>query len=145
MRRPIVIMVTALGLAIGLLGTTAGGTAAQSGDATGIQSAIRGQMQAFVGDDFESAFAYASPGIRRIFGDAERFGGMVRSGYPMVHRPADIRFLDLREIGGRPWQKVMVRDAGGTFHILDYEMELGPDGGWRIDGVRLLEAEQVGA
>lgn len=111
-------------------------------------SAIRGvisdQIAAFLADDFARAFGHASPGIKGIFGTPERFGQMVRQGYPMVHRPADMKFLELREVAGRLWQRVMVTDAAGKLHFLDYQMLETPDG-WQIDGVQLLPAPQTGA
>lgn len=121
-----------------------GGTAvAQSADAD-IEAVISNQMEAFKADDFAEAFTYASPMIQRLFGTSERFGAMVQQGYPMVHRPADIQFLAVEDFGNVKRQKVMVRDAGGVFHVLDYEMIQTPDG-WQINGVQLLETRQLGA
>ena len=95
-------------------------------------------------DDFGTAFTFASPNIKGIFGTAERFGQMVRQGYPMVHRPDDVRFLGLREDSGRTIQRVMIRDAQGRLHMLDYEMIETPEG-WQINGVRLLPPQGAGA
>ena len=112
-------------------------------DADGIQSTITAQMEAFKADDFAQAFTYAAPNIKGIFGTADRFGMMVRNGYPMVHRPAGIRYLELRELGGRLWQKVQVQDAEGSFHYLDYAMVETPEG-WQIAAVQFLPAPDVG-
>ncbi|MFN3938337.1 MAG: DUF4864 domain-containing protein [Gemmobacter sp.] len=109
-----------------------------------IERVIRDQMTAFQADDFETAFTYASPAIKGIFGTPERFGQMVRQGYPMVHRPAEVRFLDLREIAGRLWQRVIVRDAEGRLHFLDYQM-IETENGWQINGVQILRAPAAGA
>ena len=109
-----------------------------------IEATIGAQMEAFKADDFATAFTYASPSIQGIFQSPEVFGGMVRNGYPMVWRPADVRFLELREIGGALWQKVQVTDSGGKTHILDYQM-IQLDSGWKINGVQLLESSAVAA
>jgi hypothetical protein len=69
---------------------------------------------------------------------------MVRQGYPMVWRPADVRFLELREIQGNLYQRVMIRDAAGRLHLLDYAMGQ-TDRGWRIRGVQLLRPPEAGA
>ena len=69
---------------------------------------------------------------------------MVQQGYPMVWDNADVRFLELRDVAGNLWQKVMVRDAKGGLHILDYQMIDTADG-WQINGVQLLPAPDVGA
>ncbi|MEM7088387.1 MAG: DUF4864 domain-containing protein [Pseudomonadota bacterium] len=102
-----------------------------------IEANIAAQIQAFKTDDFVTAFTFASPNIQRLFRNPENFGAMVRNGYPMVWRPADVRFLELREVAGSLWQKVMITDSNGQVHILDYQM-IQQDNGWKINGVQLL-------
>ena len=109
-----------------------------------VESTIRSQIDAFLHDDFPTAFGFASPGIRAMFGTPERFGQMVTQGYPMVHRPADLRLLDSRTEDGRLLQRVEITDGQGRLHLLDYEMLETPDG-WRIDGVFLLRSDALGA
>lgn len=109
----------------------------------GIEGTIQSQIDAFLADDFATAFTFASPNIQGLFGSADRFGVMVRNGYPMVWRPEDVQFLELRDLQGRLWQKVMVRDQAGNLHILDYQM-IETDAGWRINGVQLLPAPDLG-
>lgn len=109
-----------------------------------IRGVIGDQITAFRADDFGAAFAHASPAIKGIFGTPERFGAMVRQGYPMVHRPDEVRYLGLRQEGGRQVQRVMIRDGQGRVHFLDYEM-IEAEGGWQINGVRLLPPQGAGA
>jgi hypothetical protein len=130
---------------LALIAALAGPAAAQDGPAASIQDVIRSQIDAFLQDDFETAFTYASPGIQSLFGTPERFGTMVRNGYPMVWRPADVEFLDLERRDGGLWQTVMMRDAAGKLHVLGYSMERGPTGAWKIDGVQILRQPEVGA
>ncbi|SMO55947.1 DUF4864 domain-containing protein [Ruegeria faecimaris] len=121
-------------LAVSISAGLASGAFAQNAE---IEANIAGQIQAFMVDDFATAFTFASPTIQRLFGTPENFGVMVRRGYPMVWRPADVRFLELREISGALWQKVMITDGDGQIHILDYEM-IPQEEGWKINGVQLL-------
>ncbi|NOD35055.1 MULTISPECIES: DUF4864 domain-containing protein [unclassified Ruegeria] len=121
-------------LALSLSAGLASGAFAQSAE---IEANIAAQMQAFKADDFATAFTFASPNIQRLFGNPDNFGAMVRNGYPMVWRPADVRFLELREIAGSLWQKVMITDGNGLVHILDYQM-VPLESGWKINGVQLL-------
>ena len=109
-------------------------------DASAIESVISGQLDAFSDRDVDAAWDFASPFIQGIFGDARTFGTMVERGYPMVWDNSDVRFLGLRNENGRPMQKVMIRDAGGDVHFLEYEMIETPDG-WQINGVALVEAD----
>ncbi len=109
-----------------------------------IQSTIEAQLDAIQRDDFTAAFTYASPTIKRVFGTPENFGRMVREGYPMVYRPGAVKMLELRELAGGLWQRVMITDAGGRTHMLDYQMIETPEG-WQINAVQLLKAEGAGA
>ncbi len=110
----------------------------------GIEATITAQIDAFLKDDFAEAFTYASPGIQGIFGTSDRFGQMVRQGYPMVWRPDDVQYLELRDVAGNLWQKVMIRDRQGGMHVLDYQMIQTPDG-WKINGVQLLQVPGISA
>ena len=110
----------------------------------GIQATISSQIDAFRAGDMAGAFDFASQGIRQIFGTAETFGGMVERGYAMVIDPSELRYGDLRSEAAGPVQRVLVRDAGGVWHALDYLM-VEEDGAWRIGGVEIVTAPPVGA
>lgn len=118
------------------------GAFAQSSDA--IEGVIGNQLEAFNDRNVDEAWQYASPNIKRLFGSPGNFGMMVQQGYPMVWDNDDVRFLELRDVAGNLWQKVMVRDAQGGLHILDYQMLETADG-WQINGVQLLPSPDVGA
>ena len=109
-----------------------------------LQSTILNQIEAFKADDFNRAFSFASPVIKGLFGTADNFGMMVQKGYPMVHRPADVTMLELREVAGNLWQRVMITDQQGRIHLLDYQMVETPDG-WQINGVTLVPSGGLGA
>ena len=109
-----------------------------------IQKTIQSQLDAFVADDFVRAFTFASPLIKGMFGTPENFGAMVSKGYPMVYRPGAVKMLELRTVAGNLWQRVMITDAEGRTHLLDYQMIEAPEG-WQINAVQLLQAPDVGA
>ena len=128
---------------VGLLaiwGATLRPAAAQEGP---IRQVIQNQIDAFLVDDFVTAFSYASPTIKGIFVTPENFGAMVREGYPMVHRPAEVQMQDLREVAGNLWQRVRVTDQAGAGWYLDYMMVETPEG-WQINAVDLLPAPEIG-
>ncbi|SIS83955.1 protein of unknown function [Roseivivax lentus] len=110
----------------------------------GIEATISSQMEAFLDRDVDAAFDYASPMIKGLFRNAQNFGAMVEQGYPMVWTPADVSFGDLRQENGALYQKVVVTDAGGRVHVLDYKM-IETENGWRIDGVQVLRADAFAA
>jgi len=130
-----------LGFALGLW---LAATAVFAQDNQAIEDVIGSQLEAFNARNVDEAWQYASPNIKRLFGSPGNFGMMVQQGYPMVWDNADVRYLELRDVRGNLWQKVMVRDAQGGLHILDYQMIETADG-WQINGVQLLPAPDVGA
>jgi hypothetical protein len=109
-----------------------------------IRSTIQSQLDAFQKDDFARAFSFAAPNIKGIFGTADNFGLMVQQGYPMVHRHGAVQMLELRKVAGNLWQRVMITDAGGRTHLLDYLMVETPEG-WQISAVQLLDSPGIGA
>jgi hypothetical protein len=108
-----------------------------------ISQVIRDQLTAFQADDFATAFSYASPMIRQLFGTSDRFGQMVQQGYPMVYRPAEVTMLDQRVQGDTTIQRVQIRDASGRTHLLDYLMIDGGEG-WLINGVQFVRQLEAG-
>ena len=108
-------------LTLGLVVTLAGQpAAAQTESSDAIRGTIQSQIDAFLADDFATAFSFASPAIKGMFGNPDNFGMMVRQGYPMVWRPSDLRFLDLREMAGRHYQRVQIVDREGVPYIAEY-------------------------
>jgi len=112
----------------------AGGVAAQDRD---VEATISAQIDAFLEDDFVRAFTFASPVIQGLFQTPDNFGVMVRRGYPMVWRPAEVRYLEQRQAGGATYQKVIITDGAGAIHLLEYEM-VQLETGWKINGVQML-------
>lgn len=109
-----------------------------------IETTIRNQFDAFLADDVDTAWQYASPNIQRLFQTPENFGRMVRQGYPMVWRPAQVEFMDLQSLGGIVVQRVQVIDQAGRTHVLAYQM-VETEAGWQINGVQILRAPSIGA
>lgn len=124
-----------------LAASMAGSAWAQEADIKGV---ISDQIEAFKSDDFAEAFKFASPTLQNLFATPENFGRMVTQGYPMVWRPAEVTYLDLRKEAGTLWQKVQIVDTEGRVHILDYRM-METENGWKINGVQLLESMGLSA
>jgi hypothetical protein len=128
-------------LAVLLIIASAFNALAQDAD---IRSTITKQFEAFKVDDFATAFTFASPTLQTLFQSPENFGRMVVKGYPMVWRPAAVEYLDLREKSGVFFQTVQITDQEDSVHYLEYRMQKISDG-WRINGVRILEAPSPAA
>ena len=109
-----------------------------------IEGVIADQLPAFNDRDVAKAWEHASPMIQGMFGTPDNFGMMVERGYPMVWTNSDTRFLELEEMGGRLYQKVMIRGPRGALHVLVYEM-IETEAGWQINGVSILPAPDLAA
>ncbi len=118
-------------------------TAAAPAQDSAAASVIRDQLDAFLADDVDRAFSFASPTIKRLFGTPGNFGLMVQRGYPMVWRHDRVEFLEARPEGAAVYQNVLIVDAAGVPHVLEYMM-IETDAGWQINGVRILDAPPVG-
>ncbi len=108
-----------------------------------IEGVIQSQIDAFLVDDFEEAFTYASPNIKRFFGSSQRFGMMVKQGYPMVWRPGRVEYLDQEPMGSAVIQTVLITDQDGVQHALAYQMIPTPNG-WQINGVQFIRPPEIG-
>ncbi len=125
---------TAFALAVGLAGP-AGAEPVSATDTEAVRATVDAQLAAFAADDAERAFSYAAPTIREAFGNsAERFITMVRSGYPVVYRPAEVVFLRPEWVDGTLVQNVQMTDAGGRLWLAVYNLDRQLDQSWRITG-----------
>lgn len=114
------------------------GQAVAKPDADQVRQVVRAQLDAFVADDAQTAFSYASPGIRAQLGTAERFMAMVKQGYPMVYRPSAVSFLEPTLIDGELAQGVRMADPEGVVWLVVYRLQRQPDKAWRINGCEVV-------
>jgi len=110
-------------------------------EARAIRAVIQAQLDAFAAEDPQRAFALATPAIRQQFGTAELFIEMVRSGYPVVYRPARVSFLQPERDGTDVLQRVQMTDAAGRAWVASYRMERQADKRWLIGGCEVTEAQ----
>ena len=111
-------------------------------DRSAIRDVIQGQVDAFRRDDSATAFGFASPSIRGMFGSPEIFMDMVRQGYQPVYRPKVFDFQEIVTLHGQITQKVHVIGPDGRPVTAFYPMTQLPDGAWRIDGCYLQAPEE---
>lgn len=120
------------------------GAVSASAQQAEIEGTITEQIEAFKADDFAAAFQFAAPGLQAFFRSPENFRRMVTEGYPMVWRPAEVEYLELKQQGPAFYQIVRIVDGEGAQHYLVYRM-ITTSGGWRIAGVQILDAPGVSA
>jgi len=116
------------------------GYAFSDADRADSRAVIERQIDAFRRDDGEAAFAFASPGIKDMFHDPDRFMAMVRNGYQPVYRPKDYAFTSIVEAGDGLTDTVAITDMNGESWTAIYTLEKQPDGSWKITSCRLVKA-----
>ncbi len=114
-------------------------------DARAVREVIEAQLDAFAKDDGPRAFSLATPGIREIFGTADKFMEMVRTSYPVVYRPKSVLFETPVAADGLVFQPVRMTDDEGHGWMALYPMQKQSDGKWRTNGCQLgrLAGRQV--
>lgn len=113
------------------------GEDAAAADARAVRAVIEAQLDAFAKDDAGLAFSYAAPSIQAMFGNPVNFMRMVRTGYPVVYRPASTIFLKPEITGGGVLQTVQMTDDAGQVWMAHYRMERQQDKTWRISGCQV--------
>jgi Domain of unknown function (DUF4864) len=132
------------GLAATLVAAFVSFTAFAGSPDTPAQSAIDGQIRAFLADKDAEAYAFAAPNVRTYFPTVESFMGMVKSGYTPVHRPQNWDFGRTQETSsGVVAQEVLITDMTGKNWAALYTVEKQPDGNWKITGVSLKKTDAL--
>lgn len=119
---------------------TAGAQNAPSPEARAL---IERQLDAFSRDDAAGAYSEASPQVKEIFPDPDRFMAMVRRSYAPVYRHRSVEFGPATMDGETMQQEAIFVDAQGKVWKALYRLSRGPDGGWLISSCRLIEAGEA--
>ncbi len=100
---------------------------------------IEQQIVAFLNDDVDSAYSFATPGVQKVFPEPQRFFDMVKRNYAPVYRPGNYAFgRALSETDGATIaQELLITGPKGKNWRAVYVLERQEDGKYRINGVRL--------
>jgi hypothetical protein len=122
-------------LAVALLvPASAGAQSVTSEEQIAIQGTIRAQMEAFLHDDGEAAYALAAPGIKALYPTVDSFMRMVKGRYQPVYRPGNVVFGTVTATPQGPVQRVFVTGPDGLPYIANYALQRQDDGSWKISG-----------
>lgn len=116
---------------------------AQSVSFESAETVIGGQIRAFRARNHEEAFGYASPNIRKMFGNTDRFVGMVKSGYSAIYGAKSWTFGRNRTEGKIMYQEVDIIGPDGFAYAALYTLEKQADGTWRIAGVQVRKGNAL--
>lgn len=133
------LLIFAAGLAAAF--STSMAQADQATDQQESRAVIEAQLEAFKQGDSAKAFSYATPNIQTMFGDAETFMQMVRDGYDVVVKPANVRFVKFETDGANALHAVQMIDRQKTLWNVYYVLQKRPDGSWKISSCETEKAE----
>ena len=102
-----------------------------------MKSVITAQIDAFLAEDAEAAYAFASEPIKRRFSTPNRFVSMVQRGYPVVYSPQSFSFGGSALTARGPAQQVRFIDEDGLIWRGLFTFAETDDGGLLISGVFL--------
>lgn len=103
------------------------------------QSIIRAQIRAFLEDDAETAYSFASSGIREKFPDKLVFFKMVKQSYQHLYRPGNFAFGRSKLVGKDVIQEVLIVGSDGKDWTAIYELVPQADGSYKINGVVMVQ------
>ena len=88
-----------------------------------VKQTVQNQLDAFARDDFEAAYSYASPSIKKIFQSYLDFEVMIKNSYQAVYRPKSIDFGVVQSVETGALLKVYLVDPEGAFVTAEYELK----------------------
>ena len=130
----------ALFITAGLLAAPALAQQDMSADPAGLaKNVIEQQITAFLNNDATTAYSFASPEIKSVFPNAERFFEMVKKSYAPVYRPGNYAFgrNQVSPDGTVAYQEVLISAPDGKDWAVYYELKRQRDGQFAINGVRM--------
>lgn len=130
----------ALFITAGLLAAPALAQQDMSADPAGlVKNVIEQQITAFLNNDATTAYSFASPEIKSVFPNAERFFEMVKKSYAPVYRPGNYAFgrNQVSSDGTVAYQEVLISAPDGKDWAVYYELKRQRDGQFAINGVRM--------
>ena len=110
---------------------------------TAIRRVIGLQIEALRRDDGATAFSFAAPTIRELFGTPEVFLAMVRERYAPLYRPRSVHFGSITLIAGEVTQEVFVVAGDGVPTTALYLMDRQANGEWKILGCVLAPSNKT--
>ena len=110
-----------------------------------MQLIISSQINAFQNFDTKKAYSFASPFIKSKFSNADKFGSMVKSAYPMIWEPKEFKFLEFTLFNESLIQRVLFIDKNERIFMFDYEIKNYGQDEWLINGVYQVKKTSSGA
>ena len=101
---------------------------------------IERQIEAFLKDDAEAAYAFAAPGIQARYPDKDSFFAMVKKSYQPVYKPGNYAFGRSKAVddGAMILHELLIEGREGKDWKAVYQLLRQPDGSYRIGGVVIV-------
>ena len=105
----------------------------------GSRQIIQRQIEAFLKEDANAAYAFAAPGIKARYPDKDVFFDMVKKSYQPVYKPGNYAFGRSLSLNGGETilHEVLIEGRDGRDWKAIYQLLRQPDGSYRIGGVMM--------
>ncbi len=114
-------------------------------DRQAVQWVINSQISAFRADDYQSAYSFAAPSVRKVFPTEDTFISMVRRDYMPLYRPVSYIFGRSSLDAGEVLQELLVTDDRRQLWQIIYTLERQDDLSWKVSNVLMLPYKGVSA
>ena len=104
------------------------------------QNIISAQIDAFLKDDAQRAYSYASPGIQQMYPSPDIFFEMVKRAYGPVYRPGNYAFGRSEMTANGVTQEVLIHASDGQDWTALYTLERQSDGSFKISSVHMIKS-----
>lgn len=132
-----------LSMMAGLLMVTSSLARDADTDLATARDVVEKQITAFLNDDVDTAYSFASPGIKKLFPEPKRFIDMVKRNYQPVYRPGNYAFgRSHSATGGKTIAlELLITGPEGKDWRAIYILNRQDDGNYQISSVRLMKLE----
>lgn len=110
-------------------------SAVENRDLRAIQSVIRHQITALKSGDFQSAYSFAAPNVRRAFPSVKHFTTMIQDGYKPLYQHSSYVFGKNTMSKGEVYQEVIIADESRQLWQFIYTLSQQQDKSWKVTNV----------
>ncbi|WP_136657409.1 DUF4864 domain-containing protein [Nitratireductor sp. XY-223] len=130
-----------LSIMVGLLMATSSLANDEDTDLATARGVVEQQIIAFLNDDIDAAYSYASPGIKNLYPEPQRFIEMVKRNYQPVYRPGNYAFGRSHSATGGNMiaLELLITGPKGKDWRAIYILNRQDDGNYQISSVRLMK------
>jgi hypothetical protein len=110
-------------------------SAVEDRDLKAVQSVIRHQITALKSGDYQSAYSFAAPNVKRAFPSVKNFIAMVQTGYKPLYQHSSYVFGKNTVSKGEVYQELIIADDSRQLWQFIYTLSQQQDKSWKVTNV----------